>query len=159
KMDTEQYRWLQFAPALPSPGEFAVIVLYTGCLILVGKWFKSWWERDNETIPIPVAVGMGGVRLLMYFLLVSVFYHRTEESHAVGNVILDNGKEMEVFAPGGDYLGILVWCMIFLVFPLFYYGLIIVNSFTARVIDRVSPFGMQIHEPSEFAEARRMALR
>jgi hypothetical protein len=161
-METEpyqQFQWLQFAPELPSFGEFTVIVLYTVGLILVGKLLKSWWERDNETVPIPVAIGMGAGMLAMFFLLVYVFYHRTADSHQTDSVVLYDGREMATFEPGGDYMGILVWCMIALVFPLFYYGLIIVNAFTSRVIDRVSPFGMQIHEPSEFAEARKMALR
>ncbi len=140
-METEpyqQYPWLQFAPELPTFGEFFILVFYTACVLLVGKLLKNYWEKDRDCVPIPVALAMGVFMIALYAVLIAVFYNRTPDSHKVG---------------------ILVWCMIAVIFPLFYYGLIVVNSFASRAIDRVSPFGMQIHEPSEFAEARKMALR
>ncbi len=155
----QPYPWTQFAPQLPSPGEFAILVLYTGALVLAGKLFKSWWTRDNETVPIPVALGMGISMIFMFLLLIVAFYNRSISSQEIIKVVMEDGREMNAITPDSRYFGLLLWCMIAFVFPLFYYGLIIVNSFASRVIDRVSPFGMQIHEPSEFAEARKLALR
>ena len=155
----QPYPWTQFAPQLPSPGEFAILVLYTGALILAGKLFKSWWTRNNETVPIPVALGMGISMIFMFLLLIVAFYNRSVSSQEIIKVVMEDGREMNAITPDSRYFGLLLWCMIAFVFPLFYYGLIIVNSFASRVIDRVSPFGMQIHEPSEFAEARKLALR
>jgi Na+-transporting methylmalonyl-CoA/oxaloacetate decarboxylase gamma subunit len=155
----QPYPWTQFAPQLPSPGEFAILVLYTGALILAGKLFKHWWTRNNETVPIPVALGMGISMIFMFLLLIVAFYNRSVGSQEIIKVVMEDGREMNAITPDSRYFGLLLWCMIAFVFPLFYYGLIIVNSFASRVIDRVSPFGMQIHEPSEFAEARKLALR
>ncbi|MCF6283653.1 MAG: hypothetical protein L3K26_00455 [Candidatus Hydrogenedentes bacterium] len=158
-MEIEQYQWLNFALKLPTAGEFLILVLFTGSFILIGKLIKSYWERNNETVPIPIALGMGFSMLVGFFFLVTMFYRRMVESNGIDSVVMPDGREMAAFAPDSHYIGILVWCMVAVVFPLFYYGLIIVNSFASRAIDRVSPFGMQINEPSEFAEARKMALR
>src|SRR5690606_327100 len=104
----------------------------------VGHLIKSIWDRNNETVPIPVAIVMNVAMLVAYAFLVRTFY-----SHAT-----DDRK-----------ISVLVWCFIFLVPPAFYYGRIIAVSFANRVIDQISPFNMRIEEPSEFAEARKLALR
>lgn len=137
-MEYKQYPWLQFATELPTFQEFLALVGAAGCLIYIGHLIKSIWDRNNETVPIPVAIVMNVVMLIAYAFIVRVFYLHTTVDHKIS---------------------ILVWCFIFLAPPAFYFGRIIAVSFSNRVIDQISPFNMRIEEPSEFAEARKLALR
>lgn len=134
----KQYPWLQFATELPTLLEFLALVGAVACIIYVGHLIKSIWDRNNETVPIPVAIVMNVAMLVTYAFLVRSFYIRTADDHKIS---------------------ILVWCFIFLAPSAFYYGRIIAVSFSNRVIDQISPFNMRIEEPSEFAEARKLALR
>ena len=133
-----QYPWLQFATELPTFMEFLALVGAVGCIIYVGHLIKSIWDRNNETVPIPVAIVMNVAMLITYAFIVRAFYSHTADDHKIS---------------------ILVWCFIFLAPMAFYYGRIIAVSFSNRVIDQISPFNMRIEEPSEFAEARKLALR
>lgn len=134
----KQYPWLQFATELPTLLEFLALVGAVGCIIFVGHLIKSIWDRENDTVPIPVAAVMNVAMLFTYAFIVRAFYSHTTDAHKIS---------------------ILVWCLIFLVPPAFYYGRILVVSCANRAIDQISPFNMRIEEPSEFAEARKLALR
>ena len=134
----KQYPWLQFATELPTLLEFLALVGAVACIIYVGHLIKAIWDRENETVPIPVAVVMNVAMLFTYAFIVRTFYSHTTDDHRIS---------------------ILVWCLIFLVPPAFYYGRILVVSCANRAIDQISPFNMRIEEPSEFAEARKLALR
>lgn len=136
--DYQQYQWLQFATELPTFLEFLALLGASGGIIFVGHLIKSIWDRRNETVPIPVAIVMNVAMLFAYAVVVRMFYTRTPEDQKIS---------------------ILVWCFIFLVPTAFYYGRIIAVSFANRVIDQISPFNLRIEEPSEFAEARKMAIR
>lgn len=137
-MEYKQYPWLQFATELPTFQEFLALVGAVGCLIYVGHLIKSIWDRNNETVPIPVAIVMNVAMLIAYAFIVRVFYLHTTVDHQIS---------------------ILAWCFIFLAPQAFYYGRITALSVSNRVIDQISPFNMRIEEPSEFAEARKLALR
>jgi tetratricopeptide (TPR) repeat protein len=45
------------------------------------------------------------------------------------------------------------------VIPVAYYTFTVVNSFATRAVDHIGPFSAHIDEPSEFAAARKLALR
>ena len=132
----KQYPWLQFATELPTFLEFMALLGAVGCLIFLGHLIKSIWDRQNETVPIPVAAIMNVAMLFAYAFVVRAFYSHATEDHAIS---------------------ILVWCFIFLVPLAFYYGRIFAISCANRAIDQISPFNMRIEEPSEFAEARKLA--
>lgn len=134
----KQYPWLQFATELPTFLEFLALLGAAGCIIYIGHLIKSIWDRNNETVPIPVAIVMNVAMLVTYAFIVRMFYLHTTDPRKIS---------------------ILVWCFIFLAPQAFYFGRIIAVSFSNRVIDQISPFNMRIEEPSEFAEARKLALR
>jgi len=131
---------LGFTPELGPPTllEFLALLGIVVCLIYIGHLIKSIWARDNELVPIPMALIMALVMFLVYFVLISMLYNRTGNNQR-GNILM--------------------WSVFALAAPALYYGRIIVESFATRVIDQVSPFSMRIEEPSEFAEARKLALR
>lgn len=131
---------LGFTPELGPPTllEFLALLGIVVCLIYVGHMIKGIWARENELVPIPAALIMALVMFVTYFVLVTMLYNRTGDNQRTN---------------------ILMWSVFALAVPAFYYGRIIVESFATRVIDQVSPFSLRIEEPSEFAEARKLALR
>jgi hypothetical protein len=131
---------LKFTPELgpPSLMVFLALVGIVVCLIYVGHLVRSFWARQNELVPIPVALIMAFVMFVVYFVLATMLYERT---------------------PVDSRTNLLLWSVLALAAPAIYYGRIIVDAFATRVIDQVSPFSMRIEEPSEFAEARKLALR
>lgn len=131
---------LKFTPELGPPTllEFLALVGIVVSLIAVGHLIKGIWSKQNELVPIPVSLLMTLAMFLIYFVLVSMLFNRTPESQRPT---------------------LILWSVLALAAPAFYFGRIIVDSFATRVIDQVSPFNMRIEEPSEFAEARKLALR
>ena len=131
---------LGFTPELGPPTllEFLALLGIVVCLIYAGHLVKNIWARQNELVPIPVALIMALVMFVVYFVLITLLYQQT------GN---------------NQRTNILMWSVFALAGPAIYYGRIIVDSFATRVIDQVSPFSLRIEEPSEFAEARKLALR
>jgi tetratricopeptide (TPR) repeat protein len=61
--------------------------------------------------------------------------------------------------PDARKFPVLMWTLLILAVPVAYYAYGFVDSFAVRSIDKISPFSAHIEEPSEFAQARRMALR
>ncbi len=137
-MVDELIPWRKLLTELPSLVELLALLGLSGCLIFAGHLIKSIWDRNNETVPIPVALIMNVAMLAAYFAVVRTLYAHTN---------VDNR------------FSILVWCLIFLAPTLLYFGLILATSVSNRAIDQISPFNMRIEEPSEFAEARKLALR
>lgn len=131
---------LGFTPELGPPTllEFLALLGIVACLIYVGHLVKNIWARQNELVPIPVALIMALVMFVVYFVMVTMLYNRTGDNQRTN---------------------ILMWSIFALVAPAAYFGRIIVESFATRVIDQVSPFSLRIEEPSEFAEARKLAIR
>lgn len=136
----DDFGWLKFKPELgpPSLVECLALLGIVVCLIYAGHVIKRIWERNNELVPVPVAFIMTLVMYVVYFFVASMLYERT---------------------PNDQKTNLLMWSVFALAGPAIYYGRIIVNSCATRVIDQVSPFNMRIEEPSEFAEARKLALR
>lgn len=137
-MDDELIPWRKLLTELPSLVELLALLGMSGSLIFAGHLIKGIWDRNNETVPIPVAATMNVVMLATYFSIVKALYAHTDLDHK---------------------FSILIWCFIFLVPPAFYFGRVLAISCANRAIDQISPFNMRIEEPSEFAEARKLALR
>lgn len=139
-MDDAQFGWLRFKPELGPPTlvESLALLGIVVCLIVVGHLVKKVWDRNNELVPVSVALIVTFGMYVAYFLVTSMLYNRT---------------------PDDQKSNFLLWAVVALAFPAVYYGRMIVNSCATRVIDHISPFNMRIEEPSEFAEARKLALR
>ena len=122
----------------PSLWEFAIILLDVVGLVLLGMLLKRKWTRTNDSVPIPMALSLWVMMFVLYFAMAATFYRISADEHK---------------------LTILVWCILFWMIPVAYYTMTVVNSLAMRTVDRIGPLSAKIEEPSEFAGARKLALR
>jgi tetratricopeptide (TPR) repeat protein len=89
-------------------------------------------------VPLPLALLMWLGAFGIYFAMAAMFYETSPPAHK---------------------MTILCWCLLFWIPPVFYYSWIVVDSLGTRSVDRIGPFSAHIEDPSEFAAARKLALR
>lgn len=136
----EQYSWLQFLPVFPSFLEFVALVVSVTVIIGVGYLIKKHWLKRNDSVPIPVAMVLWLGSFAAYAFVVYRFY-----------------EHYKVTDPG-NVITIMLWCLVFWVPMAFYYTWTFATSLALRTIDRIDPFSAKIEDPSEFAEARKLAI-
>jgi len=122
----------------PTGWEFFVLLLFVIELIAAGSVLKRKWTGKNEAVPIPVAVLLWFAMFTAYLIVAGVFYKTT-----------DDVRKMTI----------LLWSLLFWIFPLAYYTATVITSLAVRTVDRIGPFSASIEDPSEFAAARKLALR
>lgn len=123
----------------PTGWEFLILLIDVVLLIAVGHAFKKSWLRSNDSLPVWAAVLLWLGMFVLYLLLAATFYNATADPiHRVT---------------------ILAWCFVFWIIPVAYYTHMLVNALAVRSVDRVGPFSARIEDPSEFAAARKLALR
>jgi tetratricopeptide (TPR) repeat protein len=54
---------------------------------------------------------------------------------------------------------LLVWCFIFWIVPMYYFIAMMRESFAATTVEHIGPMSAHIEDPSQFAAARKLALR
>lgn len=118
--------------------EFANLAAITVTLCLINYFIREQWTRRQNAVPLVVSVllcvGACGV-----CLFVATAYYQS---------VQDVRK-----------LQILMWCLLFLMAPVIYYLYSVVDSLAVHTVDRIGPFSAKIEDPSEFSQARRMAIR
>ncbi|MCC6145606.1 MAG: tetratricopeptide repeat protein [Candidatus Hydrogenedentes bacterium] len=122
----------------PKLWEFIDLLAIVLTLCAGGYLLRLRWVREGEPVPTPVALVMWMGAFLIYFFVTLTFFNTT---------------------PDERKLTILAWCLLFWFVPTGYFSWIVVTSFTERTIDRIGPLSGAIEAPSEFADARRLALR
>ena len=122
----------------PHLWELAILLLTTVELLLAGAILRRQWTSQNEVMPVPVAV-------LLWVLIMGLY----------GSVTLSFILTTE---PDRKFT-LLIYSLGFSLFPLLYCTRLVADSVAVRTTDRISPFGSQIEDPSEFAAARKLALR
>lgn len=122
----------------PKLWEFVDLLAIVLTMCAGGYLLKLRWARDGETVPTPVALLMWMGAFILYFLITLTFFNTT---------------------PDERKLTILMWCLLFWTVPVGYFSYMVVDSLAARSIDRISPFSPRIEAPSEYADARKLALR
>lgn len=122
----------------PKLLEFLDLAAITATLFLLNYFVRERWTRQHNALPVIVAV----------FLLVTACAVCLAVSFAFYND-----------APVPRKLPIMMWCLLFFIPPVFYYAYSVIDALAVRSIDRIGPFSARIEDPSEFAQARRMALR
>lgn len=115
-----------------------MLVFLVGILLYGGVLAKRRWARDNDSVPFPVALILWIVMVTIYLSVAATFY---------------------IYAPPEQKATILAWFFVFWILPAAYYGYTVVNSLAMRTVDHIGPFSARIDDPSEFAAARKLALR
>jgi hypothetical protein len=151
--------------SFPNATESVILALVVLQMIWVGHLIKSRWTARNEAVPVPVAIFMF-IGMIAAYALVSFIFSMTipEAVRPDATVIPDKGGAgLETFqampSTRDRRFLLMMWCMIAWWVPALYYINILRNSMAANAVDRIGPFSAHIEEPSEFAEARRLALR
>lgn len=122
----------------PKVLEFLNLAAIAVTLCLINFYIRERWTRQQNAIPVPLAALMW-IAACGVCLFVSTAYYQT--------------------VPDMRKLPVLMWCLLFLMVPVFYYSYSVIDSLAIRSIDRIGPFSARIEDPSEFSQARRMALR
>lgn len=132
-------RWTEYLPGgWPSVGQFFWLAANLVFLLSTGYLFRQYWKRNNETVPIKWVLTAWTAMFVWSFFVLADFYHSV---------------------PDKEKAGIMLWCTFFGVLPVLYYSFQVLESFSAHAGDRLGPFSARIEEPSEFSNARRLALR
>lgn len=134
----EQDSFLNLLPQLPHWWEFCVLTTVVVCLVGAGHLIMRFWRDRNENVPLPATLILWVGMFAFYFAEVLLFYRLAPDTHK---------------------LGILAWCLIFWTVPVTYYTYAVVTSLANTTVDRVTSLGAAIEDPSEFAKARKLALR
>lgn len=122
----------------PKLWELFLLVLNVFLLIWAGNLVKRRWTRSEDAMPVPLALGLWAGMFVFYMLIAAAFYETAPDRHK---------------------LTILMWCLIFWLAPAIYYTYMVVQALAIRSVDRIGPFSAKIDDPSEFAAARKLALR
>ncbi len=140
----------------PNIGEFLFLLLFVLVLLLAGRIIKLRWSSIGESVPIPVALLMWLGMLVAFSLVVSSLYFTNIPAQS-------EAEPLDLFGastPEPDRRFMLFyWSLLFFTVPVAYYTYTVVNSFATRTVDAIDPFSAVIEDPSEFAAARKMALR
>ncbi len=122
----------------PRFWELAVLLIDVAGLLAIGHLIKRKWSGSGDPVPFPVALMLWFAMFVIYLLAAGTFYNTATDTHK---------------------FTILMWCLILWIAPVWYYSVIVLNSLAIRSVDRIGPFSARIEDPSEFAAARKLALR
>lgn len=139
----------------PSPLEFTILILMVGELMAIGYLAKRYWERRGEAIPPTVAIVLWGVMVGTFATVLFIFYLATPEPVYIDDPFLRADTPM----PVDPRLRLTLWGFFMWLLPMGYYISLFRQSFASYAVDHIGPLSGAIEDPSEFADARRMALR
>ncbi len=134
----ERIDWASYFPGPPQAGEVLVFLLAVTGLTCAGMLLKRYWTRKNESVPFPVALMLWLGMFTVYLMIVFALY--------------ENAADIRKTT-------VISWGIVFWVVPVTYYTFTVVNSLAMRTVDHIGPFSAIIEDPSEFAAARKLALR
>lgn len=130
----------------------------------VGVLVRSHWSSRNEPMPAVVAalmlVGLVGV----FSVLFGIFHFNNPPGTTPDPTLVAQGESgITLFNAAEDRhdsrMRFGFWLGIFFLLPFGYYVWNFVDSFAARTVDRIGPMSGSISDPSEYAEARKLALK
>ena len=139
----------------PSPLEFLILLLMVVELIACGYLAKRYYERRGENLPPTVALFLWGLMVGSFCFVLFVFYLSAPEPVYIEDPFL----RAETPAPVDPRLRLLLWSFFLWLIPMGYYINLLRQSFSTYSVDHIGPLSGAIEDPSEFADARRMALR
>lgn len=134
----ERIDWVSYFPGPPRAGEVLIFFLVVVGLISAGMLLKRYWTRNNESVPFPLALMLWLGMFAVYLMVVFALYENAADIRRTT---------------------VICWGIVFWVIPATYYTFTVVNSLAMRTVDHIGPFSAIIEDPSEFAAARKLALR
>jgi len=160
----------------PTLKELLILSVVIAELVGAGFLIKRRWTARNETVPLSVAVGLWIGMFLIYFSVVAIVTSiRTGElvarhgAPAPPEAIVEEldrapqaprpGELSAMADPRLQIITTLGWALLLWTIPATYFTWTIVTSLAARNVERIGPFSAKIEDPSEFAAARKLALR
>lgn len=160
----------------PTLKELLILAVVIAELVGAGFLIKRRWTARNETVPLSVAVGLWIGMFLIYFSVVALLTAlRADELLAThgppatpDELATDPSAAARASAPGETFMigdprvqiiTTLGWALLLWTIPASYFTWTIVTSLAARNVERIGPFSAKIEDPSEFAAARKLALR
>lgn len=149
---------------LPTPMEALILLLVVVELVALGHLLKRHWTDRNETVPFPMALTMWIGMIAAYCAVIYLFYRSVPVGSGVDPKLIVSGADgLERFISAEPVLDrratVLVWCFLFWIFPMYYYISILRESFAASTVEHIGPMSAHIEDPSQFAAARKLALR
>jgi len=130
--------WTTNLPEYPKFWEILIMLLVVAFLLAAGNVIKRRWTQNNDSLPLPVALMLWLGMFAVYFAVATAFFNLSPASHRTT---------------------VIVMCFAFWVIPVAYYTHTVINSLAMRTLDHIGPFSARIDDPSEFAAARKLALR
>lgn len=122
----------------PKLLEFLDLAAISVTLCFLNYFIRERWTRQHNALPLFAAVLLLVAASAVCLLVSFAFYED---------------------APVPRKLPVMMWCLLFFIPPVIYYAYSVMDALAVRTIDRIGPFSARIEDPSEFAQARRMALR
>lgn len=122
----------------PKFWEGMILLLTSLELVAAGSIIKRHWTSNNEPLPIVHALVLWFVMVALYFTVAAAFYQTTAPDRKIT---------------------LLGYCILFWVLPAFYFTRTLLYAVEMQTVDRIGPFSARIDDPSEFAAARKLALR
>jgi len=160
----------------PTLKELLILSVVIAELVGAGYLIKRRWTARNETVPLSVAVGLWIGMFMIYFAVVAIItairaddllaasgMAPTPDDYATDtDAAARAAAQGDIFMFGDPRIQILTtlgWALVLWTIPAFYFTWTIVTSLAARNVERIGPFSAKIEDPSEFAAARKLALR
>jgi len=145
----------------PHAWELLVMLGVAGLVLLAGYIVQRRVAGAGLPLPFPLALvmflGMFAVFLgmMMVFVTATPTQTRMEMEAGVQDSFALVGAHP---APDRRFL-LMFYCVFFYLWPIGYYISLLRNSYATRIVDRIGPLSARIEDPSEFASARKLALR
>jgi tetratricopeptide (TPR) repeat protein len=139
----------------PTLLELAILVLAVGELLAIGYLAKRFWERRGETLPPTFALSLWVLLIFAWAGVLGVFYSAAPEVAYIEDPFKRAGANL----PVDPRMRHILWTFAFWLLPMGYYINLLRHSFATYAVDHIGPFSGAIEDPSEFADARRLALR
>ncbi len=139
----------------PSPLEFTILVLMVVELIAAGYLARRYYERRGESLPPTLALSLWGLLVGSFCFVLFIFYLSAPDPVYIDDIFL----RAETEVPVDPRLRLLLWSFFIWLIPMGYYINLLRHSFSTYAVDHIGPLSGAIEDPSEFADARRMALR
>lgn len=145
----------------PTAWELIVMLGIPGLVLLAGIIVQRKLAGPGMPLPFPIALFMFIGMLASFCVMLTVF---STAEPSVSRMQIENAAK-----DGFDYANLPpvenrwvllgFYCVLAYLAPLGYYINLLRNSYATGIVDRIGPFSARIEDPSEFASARKLALR
>lgn len=130
--------WTTNLPSLPRLDHFLLILLAVAVVLTVGNFLRRHWSKNNDSVPFPFALMLWLGMFAVYGTVAATLCTRAEPAYRTT---------------------IALWCLLGWIPVMAYSSYVVLTSMAMRTLDHIGPFSARIDDPSEFAGARKLAIR